>query len=218
MVWSAYDGLRREIYYSSQEKGGQWSEPVQLTDNNADNLLPCIVSMPDGRKYVVWTAMEEAQLQVMYVFFDGTDWTEPQKVPEMPKDSTMPFVAVDDAGVLWLVFVGNDGAGQDEIYSVRLEKGTWSKVQLVNAANDVPDVNPFIEIDQTGAIQVTWEGFRNNGYTLLTSRWQDERWSEEQLLPQEDKEQIQTERKEMEQEILPDFVEDRSMLFIRTNN
>ena len=218
MVWSAYDGQRREIFFSSQGKGGVWSEPVQLTNSNADNLLPCIVSTPDGKKYVVWTAMEDTQLSVMYAVFDGAAWTEPADIPGMPANTTMPFVAADDNGILWLVFVGNDGTGQDDVYSIRLQNGQWGKALAINSSNDVPDVNPFIEIAQTGAIQVTWEGFRNNDYTLLSSQWQGDRWSEEQPLPQGDKEKMQQDRKMMEKELLPEFVEDRSMLFIRINN
>ncbi len=218
MVWSAYDGLRREIFFSTQQTGGRWAEPVQLTNDNADNILPCIITTPDGKKYVVWTAMEQADLAVRYAVFDGTAWSEAKAVPGLPEMATMPFVAVDDTGILWLVFVGNDGSGHDDIYCIRLHNGSWEKAFRVNADNNVPDVNPFIEIDQDGAIQVTWEGFRNNGYVLLTSRWLGDRWAEEQPLAQEDQKKLQQNRKMLEEEQLPDFVEDRSMLFIRTNN
>ena len=218
MVWSAYDGLRREIFFSTQKKGGAWSEPAQLTNSNADNLLPCIVSAPDGKKYVVWTAMEDTRLNVRYAVFDGAAWSEPANIPGVPENTTMPFVAADDNGVLWLVLAGNDGAGQDDVYSIRLQNGQWSKALTVNSSNDVPDVNPFIEIARNGVIQVTWEGFRNNDYTLLNSQWQGDRWSEEQPLPQEDREKMRQERKKTEEEVLPEFVQDRSMLFIRSNN
>lgn len=218
MVWSAYDGLRREIYFSSQEKGGRWTEPLQLTNGNADNILPCVVTTPDGKKYVVWTAMEGADLAVHYAAFNGTAWSEAQAVPGLPELSTMPFVAVDDAGALWLVFVGNDGSHHDDIYCIQLQKDSWGKALQVNAENDVPDVNPFIEIDQDGVVLVTWEGFRGNGYTLLTARWLGDRWSEEQALRPEEVEQLQQERRQAEEEPLPEFVEDRSMLFIRSNN
>jgi hypothetical protein len=218
MVWSAFDGLRHEIYFSTQKKGGEWSPPLQLTDSNADNLLPCIVTMPDGKKYVVWAAMENTRLQIMYALFDGATWTEAQVVPDLPETATMPFVAANDAGELWLVFVGNDSTRHDDIYSTHLSQGGWSKPEQVNASNDVPDINPFIEIDQDGGIQVTWEGFRNTGYVLLFSRWQGDRWSMEQPIPTEDQERLQHNRKQVQEEELPDFVEDRSMLFIRTNN
>lgn len=217
MVWSAYDGPRRAIYFSTQEKGGGWSEPLQLTDSRADNLLPCIVSMPDGKKYVVWTAMDDARLDVMYMVFDGGAWTEPQGIPNLPEQTTMPFVAADDDGVLWLVFVGNDGSGHDDIYCTHLRAGTWSEPMRMHAANEVPDINPFIEIGRDGAVRVTWEGFRGDGYILLSSDWLGDGWSAEAPLPQEDKEKIQEERQRLEEEELPEFIEDRSMLFIRTN-
>ena len=218
MVWSAYDGLRREIYFSSQEKGGRWTEPVQLTNSNADNILPCIVAIPGGKKFVVWTAAEQADLSVRYAIFDGKTWSEAKAIPGLPESTTMPFVAVDNAGAVWLVCAGNDGAGQDDIYCIRLHNDAWGKAFRVNAENNVPDVNPFIEIGQDGTIQVTWEGFRNNGYTLLSTRWLGDRWAEEQVLSQTDTEKLQQNRKQAEEETLPDFVEDRSMLFIRTNN
>lgn len=217
MVWSAYEGLRREIYFSTQEKDGGWSPPLQLTDSSADNLLPCIVSTPDGRKHVVWTAMDDAHLDILYMAFDGSAWTEPQSIPNLPEQTTMPFVAADDEGVLWLVFVGNDGSGYDDVYCSHLKGGAWSEPMRVHAANDVPDVNPFIEIGRDKKIQVTWEGFRNGDYVLLSAQWQGDGWSEEMPLAPEDTEKIYEGRKQLEEETLPEFIEDRSMLFIRSN-
>ena len=215
MVWADYEGQRRDIYFSTQAKDGAWSEPLRISDGKTDSLLPCIVNTAAGGKFVVWTVMEDARLGIRYAVFDGEEWSEPQLVPGMPRDATMPFVAADDAGVVWLVFVGNDGAGQDDIYCVRLQEGRWTKPERVNAPNEAPDIHPFIEIDRDGDIQVTWEGFRGDGYVPLTTRRRDGEWTAEEPLPQEDGEALEQNRKRFAEEQLPDFVRDRSMLFMR---
>lgn len=130
----------------------------------------------------------------------------------------MPFVAVDNAGVLWLVFAGNDGVTQDDIYCMRLRQGKWSRPEQVNFGNDVPDINPCIEIDRKGAIQITWEGFRDGAYVLLTSRFAGDGWTEEQALSTGELERLQQQRQQFSEESVPNFVADRSMLFIRSNN
>lgn len=218
MVWADYAGSHRDIYFSSQEKGGAWSEPVRLSDGKTDSLLPCIVTVPSGTKFVVWTVIQDARLGIRYAVFDGANWSEPQMVPGLPRDATMPFVAADDAGALWLVFAGNDGAGQDDIYCARLRDGEWTKPERVNASNEVPDIHPFIEINGDGDIQVTWEGFRNRGYVQLVTRLRDGKWTAEEAVPQDDKDMMEENRRQFAEEKLPDFVQDRSMLFIRSNN
>lgn len=215
MVWADSDGQRRDIYFSSQEKGGAWSEPVRISDGKTDSLLPCVVSRPDGTKFVVWTVLRDGRLGVMYSMREDGNWSKPQEVPGLPQDATMPFAAADDAGALWLVFAGNDGAEQDDIYCVRLRDGEWTKPERVNGANEVPDIHPFIEIDSGGGIQVTWEGFRDGGYTQLTTHLLDGEWTEEEALPEDDKKLMEQEREKFAEEKLPDFVRDRSMLFVR---
>ena len=215
MVWADYTGDHRDIYYSAQEKGGAWSEPFRISDGVTDSLLPCIVTTPAGSKFAVWTVMRVGRLGIMYAAREGEKWSDPKDVPDLPRDATMPFVAADDEGVLWLVFAGNDGAGQDDIYCARLRDGEWTKPERVNAPNDVPDINPFIEIGRDGAIRVTWEGFRNRGYVRLTTRRQNGDWTAEEVLPQDAEDVIEQNRKRLAEEKLPDFVRDRSMLFIR---
>lgn len=218
MVWTVSSGNWRAIYFSSQDTRGRWTKPVQLSEDGVDSLLPCIVAGPAGKKYAVWVIRDELRLTIAYAVFAAHAWSEVRLVPDLPEEATMPFVAVDNAGVLWLVFAGNDGATQDDIYCMRLRQGKWSRPEQVNFGNDVPDINPCIEIDRKGAIQITWEGFRDGAYVLLTSRFAGDGWTEEQALSTGELERLQQQRQQFSEESVPNFVADRSMLFIRSNN
>ena len=213
MVWAASDGLSSEIYISS-EQDGTWSEPLQVTNNNAENLVPCIDSTQDGTKYLTWASLEEGNLNVRYMTGKNAVWSEPQSIPDLPVTSTTPFVAVDKNDVVWLVFAGNSG-GNDDVYCTRLVKGKWTAAARINAENNVPDINPFIEIGEDGTVQVFWQGFRDGAYVILSSVWQQDAWSEEKRVDDEALAAIELKNDEV-QASLPDFVANNKTVFIRT--
>lgn len=212
MVWSATDGLRQEIFFSSW-KNNAWSTPVQVTNNNADNLAPCIDTAGDGKKYLVWLSVEGQSQEIQYAVFDGTQWSEAKTLPSLPAHPGAPFVAVDDKGVVWVVFAGNEN-DDDDIYSTRFINGKWSASQRVNVENESPDIDPFIEITRDKRVAVTWSGFRENTYVTLQSVWDGKKWQAETVVA-EDKKSVETDDQESQMP-LPDFVTDKKQVFTRS--
>ena len=212
MVWAASDGVRHAIYISTWSNN-TWSAPVKVTTDNTDNITPCIDVAADGTKYLVWTTVDTKGHRIRYAVFNGNAWSAPQELPQQPEGANAPFVAVDDAGVVWVVFTGNDGV-DDDIYCSRLVKGTWSKAARVHAPNQTPDMNPYIEITANNTVVATWQGFRGEGYTMLQSVWSKGKWQTEQAVSEE---AILTEEDADEpREALPDFVEDKRQVFTRS--
>ncbi len=179
VVWAQSDGLRYELYKAAH-RDGSWSSPEKLTDDNADNLHPCIDTGPDGKKWLVWTAMEQGGYEIRYTFTsaDG-QWHEPMRFPSPLPSNIAPSLIVDNANVPWLVWSGNDGLHNDEIFFSRYVDGKWQKPALVNKANNVPDILPFISQTCDGGYEVTWQGYRSGQYVTLSSRWQGDHWGEE---------------------------------------
>ncbi|MDY0041745.1 MAG: hypothetical protein RBS57_15640 [Desulforhabdus sp.] len=210
MVWAASDGLRREIFFSTRQ-GGTWSQPVQITYDNADNVAPSIDTSPDGTKFVVWTAIDETGQHIRYATCSGSKWSAPSTVPGVPNNSTGAFISVDKDGIVWIAFAGNDD-GDDDIYTIRMADKKWSKISLVHADNDAPDIDPFLEVSAEKTLQVFWEGFREGQYLKLLASWTGQSWLPEERQAESPKEQID----DIEAIEIPVFVEDKSMLFTRS--
>lgn len=215
LVWAENDGLRYEVYASSFNNK-RWSEAVKVTDDNADNLHPCVDtgSDGDGRKWLVWTAIDQDGPTIKHAVFDKGQWSEPETIPSQLSSNIAPAVMVDTSNIPWVVWAGNDG-DDDDIYFTRFIREKWEDVRQINESNDVPDVSPLIELSETKQPQVTWEGYHNGKYRLVRSTWDGKRWGQQVELEEE---HLQDEEEQPEKDIplLPDFVQDREQVFLRT--
>ena len=152
LVWSQSDGLRYEIFISTQTNG-EWSTPVQLTDNNANNLHPVLDIGTNGTKWVFWSAVRPNGISVQYAVFKNNAWSEPQSLPLEQNSAITPFVLADKKGGVWLVWAGNDG-GNDDIYYSHYQDSQWTDPQILHAANEVPDIKPVIQYNDEGNIEL----------------------------------------------------------------
>jgi len=220
VVWAASDGLRYELF-DAVRKAGKWSGPVKITDDNADNLHPCIDAGPDGRKWLVWTAVEQGGYEIRYAYTRDGEWTEPKTLPSPLPSNIAPGLIVDEHGVPWVVWAGNDGRHNDDIYFSRFVHGKWRQPALVNRPNDVPDILPMIEKNETGNVQVTWQGYRDGQYVQLVSTWNGRTWGPEKVLADHQgvEKRVTAKMKTAERKIeLPEFVPDNRQVFVRTYN
>ncbi|WP_417913518.1 TolB family protein [Candidatus Electronema sp. JM] len=211
LAWSQSDGLRDEIYASSF-RNGAWSDPVKLTDDNANKLHPALAVGPDGSRWVFWSAVAPDSISIGYTMAakDGA-WSQPSVMDTKGSSAITPSALIDSSGTLWLVWAGNDG-GQDEIYCRRWVGSAWQEPELVNKANEVPDIKPIISQNAQGQIEVRWQGFRSGKYVPLVAVYAKDHWSAEQQTEAVDNAaQVQKERQE-----LPEFVPAASQYSLKT--
>ncbi|XCN74677.1 MAG: hypothetical protein Q3M24_08040 [Candidatus Electrothrix aestuarii] len=213
LVWSQSDGLRYEIF-TSTKTSGKWSTPVQITDNNANNLHPVLDIGINGTKWLFWSAVRPNGISVQYAVFKNKEWSEPQNLPLEQNSAITPFVLADKKGGVWLVWAGNDG-GNDDIYYSHYQGKKWTDPQVLHAANEVPDIKPVIQYNDEGNIEVSWVGYRGEAYVKLFSVYSKKTgWSEEQEKQEETKEEEVQEEEEQEIE-LPSFVPSDSQYFLK---
>lgn len=212
LVWSQSDGLRHEIF-SSTKKDGEWTTPVKVTDNNANNLHPVLEIGSNGTKWLFWSAVRPNGISVQYAIFKNNEWSEPQTLPIEQHSAITPSALADKDGGVWLVWAGNDG-GNDDIYFSRFQKKTWTDPKIVHTSNEVPDIKPEISYNEEGKIEVSWIGFRSKAYKKLASVYTDNiGWSAEQEKLETEEEDVQNEE---EQKIeLPSFLPSDSQFFLK---
>lgn len=213
LIWSESDGLRQEIFTSSF-RAGTWSEPVKITDDNAGNMHPTIDVGVDGRKWVAWTAIEETGYEIRYNIYEQGEWQEHKKLPSDLASNIKPSIIIDVDNIPWIVWSGNNG-GLDDIYFSRFIDGEWTEEQSVNPENTVPDILPFLDLDEENNPVVTWDSYKNGDYIPLQSLWNGSEWSYPVELTLENGSKEGTE--DLSQLItLPEFITDTSQVFLRT--
>ena len=219
MVWAEKDGLRHEVFYSSWD-GENWSDPIRVTNDDSDNVAPCIDAATDGKKHLVWMSVDVTGHRVKHAAFDGAKWSDSQQIPSLPAVSGAPFVAIGENDEVWVVFSGNNGE-DDDIFTTRLVDGEWTNYQQVNADNESPDIHPFVEVDNDNKVRITWQGYRESGYVTLQSMWREGKWQPETVVSAQDKEAESAPEWSQGGKAgmtLPDFVDEGSQVFIRTRH
>jgi hypothetical protein len=206
LVWSQSDGLRKEIYASSC-KNGAWSEPVKITNSNANKLHPVLELAPDGRRWAFWSAVDLNGISIEYATAaQDSAWSEPKQMELNQNSAITPSVLIEDSGAVWLVWAGNSGS-QDEIYFSRYVNSAWEEPAAVHPANQVPDIKPEISRNSSGQIEVRWLGVRDGRYKLLASTYSSAGgWSAEQEIAEDRKKEEDTLKEEEVKSGLPDFL------------
>lgn len=210
MVWVASDGLRREVFHSAWQDGA-WSQPAQISHSEADKISPSMDVAKDGTRYLVWTAVDGTGHHIHYATFADKKWSDARSIPGLPSSCTGAFVTSDKDGTVWVVFSGNND-GDDDVYVTRFKDGQWTEISLVHPDNDTPDINPTLDVAANGKLTAFWEGFRGGSYIMLQSSWNGSSWLPEQPVTGVVNELASS----VEQDEIPEFVEDKSMVFIRS--
>ena len=222
VVWAQSDGLRLELF-RSRLQGGTWNQPQQITNDNADNVHPSVDTGPDGITWLAWTAIEQGKYEIRYTHTDKDgNWLEPASFPSPLPSNIAPSLVVDGGGVIWMVWSGNDGVHNDEIYYSRFQDGKWQQPALVNQPNNVPDILPELNRDADGSRHVRWQGYRQNRYIELESSWSHQGWTQERIVEKMSKQaaragmDIAQEKKRVQKKIeLPSFVPDDRQACLR---
>ena len=210
VVWSSSDGLKMEIFYA-QRKEGTWHEPVQISDDQYDNMYPVIDRDSSGRRLVFWTAYQNNVMELHYTTGRDSDWQQAEVLETGQRTNISPSIVVDSNDLVWVVWSANDG-GLDDIMYAYYKDGGWSDPALVHDENEVADLLPVIDIDENGAPVVSWRVLQEGETLTVQSRWADGEFSEPVVIKAESDDGDEKESDLLE---LPSYVKNSSMIFIR---
>jgi hypothetical protein len=151
-------------------------------------------------------------MELRYAISTEDGWERSEDLASELKKNLAPSVVIDSKDRVWVVWSANDG-GFDDILTVYYQNGSWSEPVRVNAANDIPDVLPTVELDPEGNPVINWQMLADGKYITVTSRWTGSEWSEAELLGEE----VVGDKVEAEENVLelPSFMSKSGSVFIR---
>jgi hypothetical protein len=161
VVWQDRDspGAPYEIYYS-QQTGGRWSLPENLSDTGAEqSVIPSVIADTAGQAHVVWQERIEGAYAVHYARGLVGRWSLPEQISEGDTEAYLPSLDVND---WYTVYVGWD-ENTVALYRQRgAQDPVWSQCKPVSAdPSGVTDLQ--IRAERAGRIHAVWNQQASGG-------------------------------------------------------
>jgi PKD domain len=194
-IWIGYGNFKEVVRAATRPAGGEWSEPVALSDEASPAVQPDLAIDDEGTVTVIWVGNEEWEEGVVEAAThpaDG-DWSEPVELSDESRAARSPEVAVDQQGEVTAVWVLNTGSRDDGVIqsTTRPAGGEWSEEPVDVSGEDGLASLPRIAVDAAGDATVVWQqqdipapsGFR---IFVQTAHRVDGTWSEPLSITRED--------------------------------
>lgn len=170
LVWAADRGQGFDIFTAVQANNG-WGPATRIVDGPEADLTPTCTVDQNGRLWLLWIARDKEGISELRYRIDALG-AKPRegRISTGFDGNYAPALLVDRQGVAWAAWSSYTGSS-DDVFASRYRNGAWSAPVRVHAANDQPDVKPFLSLARDGGVQVSWLGLRENGYQRFQARW-----------------------------------------------
>ncbi len=175
-VYVVWQDLRSQtdfdIFFSKSTDGGAtWLNPdvkVNIDATNASQTAPTIAV---NKTNVIFVAWADRRLGDDDIYFSksvdgGMSWSPNIRVnsDDLGNISSNPSIAVDNSGIIYLVWQDNRNGNRDIYFAKSSDGGsTWTdpEIRIDDDITSSNQGNPSIGVNSTGAIFVVWQDFRS---------------------------------------------------------
>jgi hypothetical protein len=160
--------------------GGQWSQPIPLTEPGGDLFKPAIALDGQGRVWVLWSANVDGNWDLYARVRSDGKWLDTQRVTTAPGSDFDAAAATDAQGRVWLAWQSLGGKGSD-IYGARQDGDSLGKPVAI-AAGDANEWSPAIAASADGRVAVAWDTYARGSYDVAVKEWREGKWGDERLV------------------------------------
>jgi hypothetical protein len=143
-IWESNGGL----FYSHQEPGRVWSDPVQV----AWGLAPSMIATPNGELHALFANQFAGNYEIYHIRRQGSTWSLPVNVSHTSGSSGRPVLVRTEDGVLNAVWMDNT-PGYWTIYHGVWSGVFWSSAPVPNSRGQVPS----LAASPAGTIFLAWQ-------------------------------------------------------------
>lgn len=163
VIWPRDIGSKRIVEVADRPAGGDWSEPVVLSDPAKDEepTETHVALDTAGNSVAVWKASGDLGNDVIRTAARpaGSDWSDPEDL--FAEGGRTPQLAMNAAGDAVAVWTGFDGVDDDEVTwaAVRPADGNWSAPEELSVAGENDGFYPQVAIDAASNAIAVWQRF-----------------------------------------------------------
>ncbi|HET7053650.1 MAG TPA: PKD domain-containing protein [Solirubrobacterales bacterium] len=158
-IWPRDVGSETIIEAAERPAGGDWSEPVVLSDPTEEEPSNVHVALDAaGNAVAVWSAFDQGFVIRSAARPAGGEWSEPEDL--FVEDGHTPYLAMNAAGEAVAVWTGFDGVDDEVTWAaVRSAGGDWSAPEELSVAGEQDGFSPRVAIDAAGNAIAVWQRF-----------------------------------------------------------
>ncbi|MEO0107771.1 MAG: FlgD immunoglobulin-like domain containing protein [candidate division WOR-3 bacterium] len=188
-VWDRWEGGYPSAVFASRwdEANHVWEEPMQVSPLNRRRHWYGVVAVDHcGTPHVVWNELEG--YRILYSFYDGIQWSE----PEMVNDSTIgsaswmaaPRVCIDSNDNLHVTYTGAwKGATHRNIFYAMRDREGWYKQNCTNRDTLYDPWYSDVAVDKSGRVWAVWDRPSPGDLSrIFAASFDGCEWSEEERL------------------------------------
>jgi PKD domain len=153
--WHEFGYLDGIIQSATRPAGGEWSAPVDLSDDALLSLKPQVAVDAQGDAVAVWKSDEGVQAARRTA---GAGWGA---AADLDADGSGPDVAIDPQGIATAVWESHDNVGRVVHASTSAPGGAWSAPVDLSVRDEAPwqGALPQVTTDPQGDVTVIWRNF-----------------------------------------------------------
>ncbi len=149
------------------------------TETREDDI-PSIAASGDESLWLVWLAYSDRRDEIAVRRWAGGQWGNMRYVPNTSGDVWLPQAGVDSSGRLWVVW-SQMLDGNWDMYARVFDPGeeAWGPLTRLTD-HPLPDMNPRLASDGSGALALAWQGFRGRHSNIFVKTYSRESgWSDD---------------------------------------
>jgi hypothetical protein len=182
LAWVAYQTRRRvgyrytggdQIMVARGRDGSRWNSVAAITPPG-DHFRVALAEDARGRIWCVYAEQKQFETGNFELYgrhFDGSQWSEPERLTENPFPDIFHRMASDRNGNLYLVWMGYrqgpGGVPQSDILMRVLSGDRWGPEINVSQSPE-NDWEPSVSADSSGRVWVAWDSYRSSGNAPAT--------------------------------------------------
>jgi lysophospholipase L1-like esterase len=191
LVWASSTGTDDTLHLSHWTGRG-WSVPQDVPAwDTVPNRQPVLAPAPGGGLWLAWVGFDGNDDEIYAAFWDGLNWSEPQRVSRDDADpdasDSEPRLAVGPDGSAWLVWSSHEKFLDKEIFAARWDGQQWLAEQQVSDDDDFVNGHPSLAVSEDGVLWVAWHGRVSEdaeiGRRIHVKQWAESAgWSQEMMI------------------------------------
>jgi PKD domain-containing protein len=157
-VWPRYDGGKRIVEATERPAGGDWSDPVVISDPAGEEEPgQAHVGLDSaGNAVAVWSVFDSGSVIRTAMRPAGGDWSDPEDL--FTEDGRTPQMAMNAAGDAVAVWNGFNGVSNLVTWAAtRPAGGDWSAPENISLAGEAAAFYPEVSIDGDGNAIAVWQ-------------------------------------------------------------
>jgi hypothetical protein len=162
VVWEDDFNFQSDISFSrSTDRGATFSAPKNLSSNSGNSFSAQIAVDLKGNIYVSWVDNTPGNYAILFSRSadQGATFPSVKNLSNSPGDSSNPRIALDANGSVYVVWQGNipPAFNKDIFFARSSDLGANFSVAANLSNNAGNSTNPWITVDATGGIDLSWQ-------------------------------------------------------------